>query len=370
MRFGLFGFLATLLSLPPAASACNVPVFRFALERWNKRNADELYTLYVFHEGKLPDNLRVELDRLEARLEDGPAPANLVLYRLDTSRPIRDEAIARIHETSRTKLKSKAGTWMVLRFPDAWDLQTPLHVGPYDMKVIESWLHSPLRQKIARRILLGHSAVFLFLESGDKAKDDERYALAEKELARLEKEITLPELTDAPKDQLLRDDVPLKVSFALLRLSRTDAVEVRLLDMLCGMDSEGDIAAAKEPVLIAIYGRGIAMANKALFGKGIHADNIEGLARFLTGRCSCEIRRLNPGIDLLLAVNWDGSPPSEPEAEGSAGAGPSGVESSVNPASSGSGGWGLLLWTMGGVLLVLLLGTMLIVVRAGRGARG
>ena len=29
--------------------ACNVPVFRYALERWNKRDADEVYSLYVFH---------------------------------------------------------------------------------------------------------------------------------------------------------------------------------------------------------------------------------------------------------------------------------------------------------------------------------
>src|SRR4051812_8698661 len=76
--------------------ACNVPVFRYALERWNKRNAEEQYSLYVFHEGSLPETLRKELDELDNRLEDAAQPANLMTYRVDTAKEVADPAIAKL----------------------------------------------------------------------------------------------------------------------------------------------------------------------------------------------------------------------------------------------------------------------------------
>src|SRR5205807_1381286 len=50
-------------------------------------------------------------------------------------------------------------------------------------------------------------------------------------------------------------------------------------------------------------GRGIALY--ALVGKGITAENIAKAAGFLVGECSCEVRRQNPGVDLLMAADWE-----------------------------------------------------------------
>lgn len=300
--------LAVLL---PASSvqACNLPVFRYALERWNKRNVDDLYSLYVFYDASIPKDLGTALLDLEEKLEDLPALANLFLYRVNVSKPIRDEAIAKIYEKEKAGRDLKGKTWMVLRFPETWALEAPLYSGPFDPRMVDSLLHSPMRKKIARAILQGHSAVFLFLECGDKEKDQKSFTLASDQLGLLEKEIKLPERGDDPKDRLLREDIPLKVSFVLHRLSVKDTEEIRLLEMLKGMDPMNEWTHGKEPVLLPIYGRGIAMGDQSLIGKGINAENITGIARFLTGRCSCEVRRLNPGIDLLMAIDWDGPPP-------------------------------------------------------------
>jgi hypothetical protein len=43
----------------------------------------------------------------------------------------------------------------------------------------------------------------------------------------------------------------------------------------------------------------------ALVGAGITADNIREAGAFLVGACSCEVKRQNPGTDLLMAVDWD-----------------------------------------------------------------
>jgi hypothetical protein len=42
-----------------------------------------------------------------------------------------------------------------------------------------------------------------------------------------------------------------------------------------------------------------------LIGAGITPDNIHESAAFLVGACSCEVKDLNPGFDLLLTANWD-----------------------------------------------------------------
>lgn len=52
-----------------------------------------------------------------------------------------------------------------------------------------------------------------------------------------------------------------------------------------------------------MFGRGRALA--ALSGGDLSADVIESASRFLTGACSCEVKELNPGKDLLLAADWD-----------------------------------------------------------------
>jgi hypothetical protein len=40
-------------------------------------------------------------------------------------------------------------------------------------------------------------------------------------------------------------------------------------------------------------------------GAGITAENVHDSAACLVGACSCEVKELNPGFDLLLSGNWD-----------------------------------------------------------------
>lgn len=371
--FLLLVLLGGAWSLPVPATACNVPVFRYALEHWNKRQADDLYSLYVFHQGPFPDALRKDLDDLDARLEEPNRLANLLVYRVDSSRELADPTIAKLYEQEK-KVGAKV-PWMVLRFPDTWGLERSLHVGPYDRDVIEKWLDSPLRKSIGRHLLQGHSAVFLLLESKDKVKNEVALERVRKSLNDAEKELTLPNLTDSPKDKILREDIPLKISFGLITLSRTDVAEKHLIDMFIAMDHDNLLERDGEPVLIPIYGRGIAMVDRSLIGKGITGDNVMTLVRFLLGPCSCEIRRLNPGIEILSAFNWDGPAPAETTTAAGIPVGNSSSEES-SPSGKGNevrsfaaaesgdfGMWRNFIWVFGGVLAVVIVGSMVVVGR-------
>src|SRR5205814_1402276 len=40
-------------------------------------------------------------------------------------------------------------------------------------------------------------------------------------------------------------------------------------------------------------------------GREITAGNLEDAAKFLAGPCSCQVKELNPGVDLLMGADWE-----------------------------------------------------------------
>ncbi len=175
--------------------------------------------------------------------------------------------------------------------------------GTLSAENIEALIDSPARQKITKWILEGESAVWILVGIGDKEKDKAAEDELRKELARLEKEIKLTdiEIIKAEKEFSNESNVVLKLGFKLLVLDRNDPKEKILAATL--LRSESDLLDLKEPIAIPVFGRG--RSYLALAGKGINADMIEESCRFLAGDCSCEVKRQNPGVDLLFAVNWD-----------------------------------------------------------------
>jgi hypothetical protein len=52
-----------------------------------------------------------------------------------------------------------------------------------------------------------------------------------------------------------------------------------------------------------VIGRGRAIS--ALAAARVNDQGVGAFAQFVCGQCSCEVKELNPGIDLLLAADWD-----------------------------------------------------------------
>jgi hypothetical protein len=179
-------------------------------------------------------------------------------------------------------------------------------------------LDSPIRREIARRILGGQTAVWVLLESGDAGRDEEAARFLEAELKGLSSRLRLPEPVAGNSTEVASPDIELpdaRIEFSLLRLSRHDPAETFLVEML--MKTEPDLESyASEPIVFPVFGRGRALY--ALVGKGINRDNVEEACATLVAPCSCQTKALNPGTDLLMAVDWEGGvrgswiPPEEP----------------------------------------------------------
>ncbi|MFO0864105.1 MAG: hypothetical protein U0744_05530 [Gemmataceae bacterium] len=267
------------------AYACSIPVFRYALERWELTK----YDVVVFHSGPLPDTLRKQLDRIDA----GTVRANLKIETLDV-----DGKLSAKRAALWKKQQDPPLPWMVIRNPDTEDQARPFYAGPPDIDKIRPWLDSPSRRSLVQRLGKGDSAVFVLLESGDTAKDDKAAELLDAELQKLGNKLKLPELSkEGPQ---LKTDIPLKIAFSMLRVKRDDAQEDGMVRVL--LATEEGLDQVKGPIVFPVFGRGRALCS--LYEKDINKTQIANVSKFLCGECSCQVKELNPGVDLLITADW------------------------------------------------------------------
>jgi hypothetical protein len=289
----LSALIAGLMIGASTAEACSIPVFRYALERW----PSDLYEAIVLHREPLTDEQQAVVKTLGDLMDKDP-PANLRVFVVDLAAEKADGPGGKLWKAE----GSPKLPCVVVRYPRWSRLNTTVWSGPLSAEAVKPLVDSPVRREIAKRIVSGDTAVWIFLESGDKKKDDAAKKLLETELRELEKELKLPE--QVPEDYRgFAEDVPeLKLAFSIVKLSRKDPAEQVLVKILTGTEEDLEEFAG-EPMTFPVFGRGRALW--ALVGKGINEDNIAETCIFLVGPCSCQVKARNPGVDLLLTVDWE-----------------------------------------------------------------
>lgn len=304
MRPGFFSLLAIaslVLACATRVDACSVPVFRYALERWQP----DLFQAIVVHRGALNSEQKKLVDAFDRSRGKNMANVELVTVDLDDSPP--PELLTLIKKQDAADLPR-----ILLMPPPFTGSPTPLWSGKLEaessLKDFDTVVDSPARRETVKRLLTGDSAVWLCLESGNKELDDKAFKLLDTHLEKLGKELKLPEQTpedlDDPDSQVRFEKLPVRIAFSTIRVSRDDALEKGLIDQL--MRTEDDLLEESgKPMVFPVFGRGRALW--AYIGAGISEENITEAAQFLTGACSCQIKRQNPGTDLLLSADWEGS---------------------------------------------------------------
>ena len=285
-----------ILGTPILAWACSVPVFRYALEMWPP---DE-YEVVLFHQGPLNKEQKQLLEKIKPiELENVSVP-NMRIHEVDL-KANPDPRWLKWWEKNKPKESSEP--WLAVFYPASTLKITPLWAGPFTETSLNKTFQSPARQQLAKRLQGGDSAVWVLLECGDKEKDQATKKILEKRLAHLGKTLKMPELTaqDVQAGYLSIRPEDLKLGFSLLSIAADDPNEKVFREIL--LNSEDDLKDYDEPIAFAVFGRGRAMP--ALVGKGINDDMIDDSCTFLSGPCSCQVKRQNPGFDILTSVNWD-----------------------------------------------------------------
>lgn len=307
MRVGL---LVSVLLAAGVASACTIPVFRYALDRWE---ADP-YRLVV------PEKWATDREKVKLLV------------------PFRGNAAANLQVEESKDPGIEQARWL---FPHH---EVVLWEGELDEASFATLLDSPVRRELVRRILAGDSVVWVVAaREGDREKSDH---IASR-LAFLEQVAELPVQNPDDPDSQLGPGPELKLKFSVLPLSLDDPAERPLAMMLAG-PLHTEFVQEGIPFAAPVFGRGRVLGSWALH----ELDDlmIEDTSLFLTGRCSCRVKNENPGWDLLLKVDWEGAletvtrgegvEPEEPAAAFPAGGAAAGAVETVviapaSPAASG-----------------------------------
>ncbi len=290
-RLILLALFATALDL----AACSVPVFRYALERW----APDPYQLVVYRTAELTPEEKAVVDQLR-KLEDlemtGPA---LIVHELDVTGEIPEELQA-IWAGQKEKITEFPK--MQLYYPPIYRIIEPVWTGGVTEENRKLLIESEARRELARHLVKGESAVWLFMPGGDEKADAERLAELKKTLADAEKELKLPhelDPNDSEYDMGMSEEIELKIAFSVIEIDRKTE-EKLLVDILRPFDEK--LFKHDKPVAVPVFGQGRALV--AYIGDEITKENILDAATFLTGACSCQVKAQNPGLDLFVPIDW------------------------------------------------------------------
>jgi hypothetical protein len=250
-------------AMPVHCEACTIPVFRFALDRW-------------------------ETDKFHLLLPSSVAADPVIT---DLLRPLRANGRANLDITT----DAKSGQSRLLPSRDGGH---ELWKGDLGEESLRRLLESPARQAIVERVLKGDSVIWVIADRG--AEDDAEHARIVKRLKFLEQVAALPLQDPNDPDSQLGPGPPLLLKFSTLRLKLDDPAEQLLLPMLAGPENRVDDG---KPFAAAVFGRGRVLGAWSL--EMLDDQALEDACMFLIGRCSCRVKNENPGWDLLLNVDWE-----------------------------------------------------------------
>jgi hypothetical protein len=284
----LAGFCAIQPSIREVRS-CSVPVFRYAIERWRP---DPYKGIFIYR-GKISEKDRALLEQLKGCSVNADYPLNLLIREVDVN-TFSNEKLTEMLKAPIPDTLPVLAVW----YPNQMGEKPPLWIRQPDSSFLETLVDSPKRRQLAESLINGDSVVWVFVPSGNARKDERAQALIRKELdSAVETYSRMPYtiLSGGRRKKLT-------YGFPILTLSREDPAERAFVDML--MKSESDLYEyTDEPMVFPVFGRGRALG--CLFGEYITEKNIRNASAFLSGSCSCEVKELNPGIDLLVAAPWD-----------------------------------------------------------------
>ncbi len=285
---------AAIFVVSAVAAACNIPVFRFALERWKPDSTE----LIVFHHSAMTsddDAIVREFEKL-SRANDGMANLSVIRCDLDQN---KDQELNDLWLSVREKIDAKLPVVVARSLKGKGKTINHWH-GSLSEARTAGLVESRIRSELTKRLQTGDAIVWLLLKSHDEQKNTAVRDLLQHQCKTLSQSIELPEGIGLPGSELY-SEVPLLLQFSVLEIDRADSREQYLIRQLSGFQAEA--FANDEPLIIPVFGRGRAL--EVIPASQLNDDLIHNLTEFLCAACSCQVKEQNPGFDLLLSTNWN-----------------------------------------------------------------
>ena len=294
-----------LVALASSAGACETPVYRYAMYRWQPAP----YEIYYFHDEPASEEDQSIHELLIEAERSADAKANVALIPINTK---EDPELASVPPDVKKAWEERGEKTLPSYF-----ISTPYGVGlsftNLDKSSVNSLIESPARKSLAAQLETGKLGVFVMLSGKDSAENE----ATEKILNGLVEEVRNGKISlyVSPSDVPAEEKASTKPDFdvGLLKVDRESDEEQWFVRSLLAM--EPDLADEERPMVFLVYGR--ARALLPYIGKGITRENLVREIEFVSGACSCTVKEQNPGVDLLVKYDWESAAASLAEKFGS-----------------------------------------------------
>ncbi len=283
--------LFAVFALVGGTRACSTPVFRYAIERWE---ADP-YRLIIFTDGELTEEQQQTIRAFKQYERYGFRMSPLIVNQVETS------SVTNLSETVWSKISTnRTAPAVALLHPSIMRDNSVVWVDELSTNALNRIVMSPARLEMATRLLAGDAAVWLMIRGSDPDENQRVRDVLEAAHRKIESNTVFNEdfLQLAAETGT---DVP-ELRFSVLEVDRNDPREAVLMAMLLNVSP--DAAEHTGSIVIPVFGQGRAAV--IMMDKFIAEEYMERVAEFLTGACSCEVKSLNPGFDVLIPVDWIG----------------------------------------------------------------
>lgn len=285
-----------------------LPVFRYALERWP---AEEYRAYYVAAEG---DDM-AELEEIRAWVNGRGANVRLEVLPQGGEKKLPEAAAAlQAREGRRAKrgvfFGGGGGSPVYL----CWGKGADARAQRLEMEgVWELWglASSSARERVAKKILGGDSAVFVVVERGNAQKLLACMEVLGKLLGQAEEQVGLGWMK---REEKSGERVPVRVGFSEEVVSSKDPLEKLFVGQMLQMKVNagvapsyappgGKVGGGDDPLVVVVTGRGRAV--RVFSGEGISEGDVAGACSYVCGPIRQTEKRANPGEDLIFAVDWE-----------------------------------------------------------------
>ncbi|MDA1052474.1 MAG: hypothetical protein O3C40_18615 [Planctomycetota bacterium] len=290
----LFVIVAASVLLTSIATACETPVYRYAMYRWQPAP----YEVYFFHDQPANEQDQRVQEMLTEYERGDDARANVACIPVNIA---EDPELTSVPPDVKKAWLEREDKQLPCYF-----ISTPYGAGisfeQLDEAKVKSLVESPARKSLAAQLETGKLGVFVMLGGKDEAENEATAAILNGlvEEVREGKVSLYVSPTDAPAEG---EPAAPKSNFDLgfIQINRDDPEEQWLVRSLLAM--EPDLPNEERPMIFLVYGR--ARALLPYIGKGITRENLIREIEFISGACSCTVKEQNPGIDLLVRYDWD-----------------------------------------------------------------
>ncbi|MCK5528405.1 MAG: hypothetical protein KAI74_01870 [Kiritimatiellae bacterium] len=296
-------FSLAFLSVVSVITACNIPVFRYALERW----CPDYYTCYVFHRGALDADAKEIATEIDEKYTVNGVPLNLACRFVDLNKK-HPKSVMKLYVEH---VKGNRLPIMVVSTPENYSGNEKVFwIKPFTKESLMQVVDSPTRVALYEKIMHGESAVWVLFTSGDKKRDDAARAVLSATISNLMETCEVPEgvipvgqeVTHASEEEnKLELGIPLKISFSMMEVSQQDPAEAFFTESIRS-SSDNMTNGVSGPFIVPVFGQGRVAAS--VTERDMSVDNMTYLGYYISAACSCQAKAQNIGFDLLMLGDW------------------------------------------------------------------